>query len=35
MYEHSKPEHVENYSDDQDGVALINNFMKIAELGLV
>jgi GMP synthase (glutamine-hydrolysing) len=35
MYEHSKPEHVENYSDDQDGVALINNFMKIAALGLV
>ena len=32
MYEHSKPEHVKNYSDDQDGAALINNFMKIAAL---
>mgnify|MGYP000176775948 CR=1 FL=1 len=29
MYEHSKPEHVGNYSDDQDGAALILNFMKI------
>lgn len=30
MYEESEPEYLENYSDDQDGAALIRNFMKIA-----
>lgn len=32
MYEHSKPEYIENYSSDQDGVAFIKNFIKIAAL---
>lgn len=30
MYKKTEPEHVKNYSDDQDGTALIRNFMKIA-----
>ena len=30
MYEQTEPEHVGNYSDDQDGAGLIRNFMKIA-----
>ena len=31
MYENTAPEHVGNYSDDQDGPSLIRNFMKIAQ----
>ncbi|SHK53643.1 GMP synthase-Glutamine amidotransferase [Shimia gijangensis] len=30
MYEQTEPEHVGNYSDNQDGAGLIRNFMKIA-----
>ncbi len=34
MYERTEPEHVGNYSDDQDGAELIRNFMKIAASAL-
>ena len=34
MYEHTQPEHVRKYSDDQDGAGLIRNFMTIAAKGL-
>ena len=30
MYEQNEPEHITNYSDDQDGAVLIKNFLTIA-----
>ena len=30
MYEKTEPEHVKNYSEDHDGMVLIQNFMKIS-----
>ena len=34
MYEHTEPQHVGNYSDDQDGAVLIQNFLRIASKAL-
>lgn len=30
MYKYTEPEHIGNYSDDQEGIGLIRNFLKIA-----